>query len=425
MIRIESTMEDAKSANSTTATRKPMRACMLTYSFYESDARVQQYTSALVDRGDTVDVICLKREGLPSREVLNGVNVYRIQKRKRNEKGQLAYAFKILLFLFRSAVFITRKHLGQPYELMHIHNVPDFLIFAAFVPKLTRTPMILDIHDILPEFYASKFKSKRNSLVFKLMVIIEKVSTAFSDHVIIANHIWYERITSRSVQRDKCTPILNSPSPLFFSPHQKSRTDGKFIMMYPGTLNWHQGLDIAIRAFARVTDQMPEAEFHIYGEGPDKDSLKTLTKMLGLDGSVIFKEFVPTRQIVQLMAEADVGVVPKRASLFGNEAQSTKIMEFMALGIPVIAPDVKISTYYHDASRVKFFKAENDADLAQCMLLLWREPHIREQLSQNALAHARQNSWAVKSKGYLDLVDSLVPSPGYAHNRKVSQPGLQ
>lgn len=418
-------MEDPKSASTPAAARRPMRVCMLTYSFYDSDSRVQQYTSALVGRGDVVDVIALRRNGQARRDAIDGVNVRRIQKRSRNEKGQFAYAFKLLFFLVRSTILIAMEHMKRPYDLIHVHNVPDFLVFAALIPKLTGTPVILDIHDILPEFYASKFKAQPNSLVFRFMLMLEKVSTAFADHVIIANHIWHERITARSVRSEKCTPILNSPSELFFAPHPKTRTDGKFIMMYPGTLNWHQGLDIAIRAFARVTDQMPEAEFHIYGEGPSKDSLRALTKMLGLNGKVIFKEFVPISQIVKLMREADVGVVPKRASLFGNEAQSTKILEFMALGVPVIAPDAKITTYYHDASRVKFFEAGNDADLAECMLLLRRDAHLREQLIQNGLTYAREQSWVVKSKDYLNLVDSLVPLPGYSHARKVSQPELR
>ena len=285
---------------------------------------IQQYTSALVGRGDTVEVIALKREGRSSREVLKGVKVHRIQKRSRNERGQLSYAFKILLFLLRSTIVVTLKHLKNRYDLIHIHNVPDFLVFAAVVPKLTGARVILDIHDILPEFYASKFKTSQKSLVFKILLLIEKLSIAFSDHVIIANHIWYERLLSRSVRPEKCTPICNYPEPSFFHPYQKTRSDGKFIIMYPGTLNWHQGLDIAIRSFARVTDLMPEAEFHIYGEGPTKDSLLALAKMLGLDGKVRFKPFVPTQEIARLMADADLAVVPKRASLFGSEAQSTK-----------------------------------------------------------------------------------------------------
>jgi glycosyltransferase involved in cell wall biosynthesis len=381
---------------------------MLTYSFYESDSRVQQYAKALAGRGDAVDVIALKRAGQPSHTITNGVNVYRIQSRRRTEKGQISYALKILLFLLRSAVFLTRKHLKQPYHLIHVHNVPDFLVLAATVPKLTGAIVILDIHDILPEFYASKFKTSRGSRTFKFLLLCEKLSSAFSDHVIIANHIWYERLTSRSVRLEKCTPIRNYPDPHVFFPRPRTRIDEPFTVMYPGTLNWHQGLDVAIKAFARVAKQIAGAQFYIYGEGPAKDSLVALTKELDLDGKVSFRNFVPTEEIATIMAGADVAVVPKRASLFGNEAASTKIQEFMALGVPVIASRTKITCYYQDDSRVKFFEPENDAELADCMLQLNADVVLRNHLVSNAANYIKGNNWNVKKQEYLGLVDSLI-----------------
>ena len=386
----------------------PLKICMLTYSFYESDSRVQQYANALVGRGDAVDVIALKREGQPSHAIVNGVNVYRIQSRTRTEKGQIAYAFKILVFLLRSALFVTRKHVRQAYQVIHVHNVPDFLIFAAAVPKLTGAIIILDIHDILPEFYGSKFKATQDSLTFKFLLLCEKLSTAFSDHVIIANHIWHERLLSRSVSPEKCTAICNYPDPHIFFSRPRTRTDGRFIIMYPGTLNWHQGLDVAIKAFARVANQIPGAEFHIYGEGPAKGSLISLANDLGLNGKVSFRNFVPTEEIAVLMGAADLAVVPKRASLFGNEAESTKIQEFMALGVPVIASRTKITCYYQNDSRVKFFESENDADLAEVILQLNADATLRNQLVSNAAKYIESNNWDVKKHEYLGLVDSLV-----------------
>ena len=390
-----------------------MNVCMVAYSFYESDTRVQQYVKALAQRGDVVDVIALRRRGQPSYEVLHGVNVHRIQLRVVNENGRLAYLLRILRFLLHAAMVLTRKHLGRRYQLIHVHSVPDFLVFAAIVPKLTKTPVILDIHDILPEFYASKFSVSQTSLPFKLLKLVERWSIAFSDHVIITNHLWYERLVSRSASPARCTTICNYPDPQFFFPRWKRTTNGKFIIMYPGTLNWHQGLDIAIRAFARVADQMPDAEFHIYGEGPTKASLMRLANELGLDGKVIFKEFVPTNEIARLMGEADLAVVPKRATLFGNEAQSTKVLEFMALGVPVIKTRTKIGTYYHDQFRVKFFEPEDVDDLANCMLMLKRDKRFRNELILNAGKYAQQNNWEVKKQDYLRLVDSLVARQAY------------
>src|SRR5207253_179121 len=109
----------AKMSNNDSVGRR-RRICMLAYAFYENDARVMQYATALAKRGDLVDVIALRRNGLPEHEVLSDVNVYRIQERIVNEQGRLAYLYRILRFLLLSAIFLTRKHLAQRYQLIHV-----------------------------------------------------------------------------------------------------------------------------------------------------------------------------------------------------------------------------------------------------------------------------------------------------------------
>src|SRR5579872_5282712 len=135
-----------------------MKACMLAYTFYDADNRVRRYAEALVRRGDHVDAIALAREGQPAFEIIQGVRVYRIQTRRIAETGPFSYLIKLLLFFVRSAWFITAQHMHEPYQLIHVHSVPDFEVFATLIPRLTGARIILDIHDIVPEFYASKFK---------------------------------------------------------------------------------------------------------------------------------------------------------------------------------------------------------------------------------------------------------------------------
>jgi glycosyltransferase involved in cell wall biosynthesis len=389
---------------------------MLAYAFYESDTRIMQYATALADRGDSVDVIALRRSGSLPFEVLEGVNVYRIQARERNERSRFDYLIRILRFFFASAMLLTRKHLSCPYKVLHIHSVPDFLVFAALVPKLLGAQIILDIHDILPEFYSSKFDVSTNSLPFKFLVLVEKLSIAFSDHVIIANHLWHERLVSRSVRSDKCTTFINYPDLRIFYPRPKASLNSRFLIIYPGTLSTHQGLDVAIHAFAKVADKMPEARFHIYGDGPAEASLRQLTVELGLSRRVIFHHCLPVREIADVMACSDLAVVPKRASsVFGNEAASTKIMQFMSLGVPVVVSRTKIDTACHDESRVKFFKSEDESDLASAILLLYQNPQLREQLAANGLRYVQDNSWQEKKRDYLKLIDGLGSLENCAH----------
>lgn len=388
--------------------RRKLRIAMLSYSFYESDARVARYAETLARRGDHVDVVSLRQEGQEICATINGVHVFRIQKRERNEKGKLSYLAKLLGFFMRSSVFVGKKHLKARYDLLHIHSVPDFEVFAALLPKLLGAKIILDIHDIVPEFYASKFGGGRKSVFFNTLVLMEKMSAGFADHVIISNHIWEMALVGRSVKREKCTTILNYPDPSLFHLRPRTERDGKIVMIYPGSLNWHQGVDIAIRAFHRIRDDAPEAEFHIYGTGGEKESLATLVQELGLQDRVFMKPFLPLDRIVEAIAAADIGVVPKRNDPFGGEAFSTKILEFMSLGVPVVVSRTTIDAYYFNDSVVSFFTPDDVGNLSDSMLKLVKDPGMRNKLSENALRFVTDFSWETRKWEYLGLVDRLT-----------------
>jgi glycosyltransferase involved in cell wall biosynthesis len=387
----------------------PLRVCMITYSFYETDNRVMRYAETLAQRGDHVDVLALRRDGMPREETLNNVNVLRLQGRELNEKGRFSYLARIVQFLFRSMYEVSARHLHQKYDFVHVHSVPDFLVFAAWLPRISGTPVVLDIHDILPEFYNSKFGATSNSATFRFLQGVEKVSGRFSGHVIVANHIWQERLLSRSLEPGKCTVVLNSPDRSIFK-KQGSRParQGRFSLLYPGSINWHQGLDLAIRAFGRIASQAPYADFHIYGEGPLKRDLVALVKELNLENRVLFHKPVALREMAKIIEAADLGIVPKRSDNFGNEAFSTKILEFMAVGVPVLVADTLVDKYYFDDSVVRFFQAGNEEDLARCMLELIQNPDGRRLQAEQATRFIDKNDWTSRKHEYLDLVDGMV-----------------
>ncbi len=381
---------------------------MFAYTFYESDNRVRRYAEALVDHGVKVDVISLKRSASESTfSSLNGVNIFRLQKRVNDEKSKWDFIVRLLLFFIRSTWFLFKKNFSQPYDVIHVHNMPDFLVFAAVFSKTRGAKIILDIHDLFPEFFLSKFKKNEDSLYYKFLVLLEKACIKFSDHTIIANHIWEKTLLERSVTREKLTTILNYPDKKIFSVKRK-RNDDKFIMLYPGSLNWHQGLEVAINAFYIVSKTIPEAEFHIFGEGPSKESLVKLVQQLNLERKVLFKECLPLHEIANAIANADLGVVPKISNSFGNEAFSTKIFEFMILSVPVIVSDTKIDKYYFDDSLVKFFRSEDEDDLAESMLLLINNEQFRRELISNANEYIEKNNWDVKKKHYFEIVEKIT-----------------
>ncbi|MFC1888621.1 glycosyltransferase family 4 protein [Thermodesulfobacteriota bacterium] len=383
---------------------------MVAYTFYENDGRVIRYAQALRGRGDEVDVISLRRPNQSDYDEINQISIYRVQTRHSDEKkGKLNYLVRLVKFLIRSSRMLMRLNKRHKYDLIHVHSVPDFQVFAAWWCKLRGSKIILDIHDIVPEFYASKFTISKDSLVFKMLVWVERASIAFSDHVIIANDIWKERLLSRSVKNDKkCTSIINYPDTAMFKrdrPVRKSQK--KFVLLYPGTINHHQGLDIAVKAFSLIKNEIPEAEFQIYGEGPDKEKIKVLINELRLNDRIEIMDPLPILQIIELMSKADLGIVPKRSDGFGDEAFSTKTMEFMALGVPVVISNTKIDRYYFNEDIAFFFNSGDERDLAQNILNIYQNEALRHLRASNALAFIENNNWEIKKKIYFNIVDRI------------------
>jgi glycosyltransferase involved in cell wall biosynthesis len=113
-------------------------------------------------------------------------------------------------------------------------------------------------------------------------------------------------------------------------------------------------------------------------------------------------------EIVEIMANADIGVIPKRNDDFGGEAFSTKTLEFMSMGVPIIVARTKIDQYYFNDSIVKFFEAGNEDDLAKAMLEMIHNEEKREAFSRNASKFIEEFSWKMRKQCYLDLVHCLT-----------------
>jgi len=383
---------------------------MITYSFYESDNRVLRYAEALAHRGDDVHVLAVRRRpDMPLEELVNGVHVHRVQDRfGKTERTKLGFLWPLLRFLVTCASRVRREHRKAPFDLLHVHNIPDFLVFAARPARARGAKVILDIHDLVPEFFGSKFATGGRSFLVSCLEIAERASAAMADHVILANPLWVDRYAARSARAEKCSVFINYVDADVFRTRPIAPAGRAPVILFPGGLQWHQGVDIAIRAFATVRDAIPGAQFHIYGDGAMKAELVALAGELGLGESVRFFEPLGLREIAAVMAQCDLAVVPKRADSFGNEAFSTKILEFMAVGVPLVISATKIDRYYFDDSVVRFFESGNADDLAQKMLEVLNDAELRTRMVRESSRFVAQHSWQRHRASYLDLVDALV-----------------
>jgi len=401
---------------------RALRVCHLAYTFYETDNRVMRYARMLAERGHEVDVVALRRATQTRRGEDHGVRVLRVQHRTRTEGAPGTYLLKIVWFLLKSTCVLALRHLRKPYDVVHVHNVPDFLVFAAIVPRLLGAKIILDIHDVLPELYGGKFGAAPDSMIFRALLLAERLSCRFAHAVIVANHVWHERLIRRAVLRHKCSAILNYPDLEIFHPRGRDVAGARkgFRILYPGSLNRHQGLDVAIRAFAAVRDRLAMPEFHIFGDGPARAELISLAAQLGVADQVTFFDPLPMEDIAAVMASAQVGLEPKLGTGFANEALSTKILEFMASGVPVIVSRTLVHARYFDDTVVRFVPPGDYREMAAALLRLHNAPPD-EAFVTRAREFATSYSWQRRAGEYEAVLESVLrPLPVAAAVRRQS-----
>ena len=296
-----------------------MKVCMVSYSQYH-DSRVLRYASSLSQRGDHVDIVCLGSRGDPRRDSIQGMGIYRLKSRRFDESSKTSYLKKWIAFFTHASVTVANLHFQNRYDIIHYHNIPNFGLFCTLVPKLMGAKVILDIHDIVPEYFMRKFSAKKTHPLVTLLRLIEKLTCAYADHVITVTHIWYQTLVQRSVQSSKCTVIMNTPDPALFKRPQSQKTYAHpFTLLYPGNLGEHFGVDTAIRAMGILHKKIPDIRLQIVGTGQEQKRLIELRNMLDLQTTVQFSHRrYPLEQIPSIIGKADVGLVPKRGGIFSD-----------------------------------------------------------------------------------------------------------
>jgi glycosyltransferase involved in cell wall biosynthesis len=312
--------------------------------------------------------------------------------------------------MIRSCVTLTRLHMDKPYHVIHFHNIPDFGVFSTVFVKMMGAKIILDIHDLVPEFYMRKFNVSKNHPVIIALKLIENFSARYADHVITVTELWKDRLVSRSVSPLKCTVILNTPDPKIFKKIEKIGPfrNAHFSMCYHGNLNEPTGVDIAIRAVADVRGDIPGIHFIIIGKGRDRELLENMTRELDIEKHVQFLDPVPIAQIPEITGRADIGVDPKRDGVYAGETLSVKAMEYLAMGMPLLVSRTEVARQYFDEGMVMFFEPDNAADMARGIRELYQSPCKRQSLSIRALQFSKRFHWSHYQNQYYHVLDNLM-----------------
>ena len=387
---------------------------MVVHAYYPaSETRVERQARALVARGFEVDVICLRNQGEPAMESDGGIAIYRLPVQRHKKRSVVLQLFEYLVFFALAFVRLTVLHWQRRYSVVQVHNLPDFLIFAALAPKLMGASLILDLHDLMPEFYAARFDSDIASWAVRLVAWQESLSCRFADHVITVTELWQQTLIKRGLPPEKVSVVMNVADDRVFQPAAKDgervvRGDDRFHLIYHGNLTQRYGLDLVIQAVDRVRREIPQIHLTIHGGGDYRQLLLELVNELDLGNHVSFSaRFVPTSKLPEFISQADVGIVPYRQDVFTDGILPTKLMEYVALGIPVIAARTSAIAAYFDETMIQFFTPDDPDDLARCIQMLYADPERLAQLARNAELFNQRYNWMNLSAEYVALVERI------------------
>ncbi|HET7625803.1 MAG TPA: glycosyltransferase, partial [Verrucomicrobiae bacterium] len=315
------------------------RVAVVLFSHYPADPRPRRAAEALAREGAEIDFLCLR--GNPTearREISNGMNIFRVPL-KRRRGGKLAYLFQYSAFISAAFAFLARRSLGRRYDLVHVHNMPDILVFSAIVPKLLGAKIILDLHDPMPELMMTIFNLGPNSLAVRFLKKTEKWSIGFADLALTPNIAFKRLFTSRSCPREKMQIVMNSPNNETFgfrpvsdiaSAPDKPDSTKSFVILYHGSLVARHGLDIAIDALELVRKSIPNATIMICGEStPYFEKVMESVQKRGLGSAVRYMGMRNRKQIVEAIEHCDIGVIPNRRSVFTEINMPTRIFEYL------------------------------------------------------------------------------------------------
>ncbi len=386
------------------------RHCMVVHAYYPvGETRVERQAQALLAQGTEVDLICLRFTGEPARATVDGVEVYRLPV-KRHAGGFIIRLFEYLSFFALAFVRLTTLYLQRRYDVVQVHNLPDFLVFVAIIPKLAGAQVILDLHDLMPEFYAERFQRSLDSLPVRLIRWQEWLSCRFADHIITVTELWRQALIERGQPAGKVTVVMNVADDRIFYRDAASapEDDGRFRLIYHGTLDQRYGLDLALRAINLVRQTAPEVHLTLHGGGEHRRTLVSLADELGLQDYVRFStHFVPTAELPKLLRRAHLAIVPYRDGVFTGGILPTKLMEYAALGIPAIAAHTPAIAAYFDETMVQFFTPGDIDDLARCILALYSDRKRLAQLAQGADRFNQRYNWEKLGAEYVALVGRL------------------
>ncbi|VAW79318.1 Glycosyltransferase, partial [hydrothermal vent metagenome] len=347
------------------------------------DRRVWQEATTLDEAGYEVSIICPTGKGYESKhELIDGIHIYR-HNLPLEAEGALGYLMEYSAALFWEFVLAWRVLLTRGFDAIHACNPPDNIFLVGGFFKLFGKKFLFDHHDINPELYEAKFG--RRDFFYKVMLAWERWTFKIAD-VSIATNESYKRIAiERGGMPEERVFVVRSGPKLermkIMPPVNTLKKGRNYLVGYVGVMGAQEGIDYLLRSAKYIVHELGRTDVHfgLVGGGTSLEEMKAYANELGVGDYVTFTGRVPDQEMLEMLNTADVCVNPDVANEMNDKSTMNKIMEYMALGKPIVQFDLSEGRF--SAQEASLYARENDEqDMANKIIELLDNPQKREEM---------------------------------------------
>ena len=398
---------------------------MLVENCFPADTRVRNEAFTLAENGFHVSVIALREATETPREIVNGVAVYRVPRltlfkklphAESSRARALLQRLQVVVGYFLEYGYFTLACLlgsfyvaaaGEGFDVVHAHNPPDTLFVVGAIHKIFGKKFVFDHHDLSPELYLSRYKKTTDGLVSRSLRLLEKLSLKLADIAIATNESYRAiDIQRHAINPDKVFVVRNGPdlarvrlverdSPLM--------SMGRTILCYVGAMNPQDGIDYLLRALGHLVHDLKRTDFYcvLIGDGDSGEELESQALELGLGEYVRFTGFIPDEDMMRYLSTADICLDPNPSSPLNDVSTWIKVMEYMALGKPVVSFDLK-ETRISAGEAALYVTPNDEIEFARAIVQLMDDPAKRSQMGAYGRTRVHDElNWSVTSQNLL------------------------
>jgi glycosyltransferase involved in cell wall biosynthesis len=374
---------------------------MISNHSYPKDSVTRRNAECLALHGSQVDLICSgDRSDAGLSRPPEGLRVIRLPFSHRRSSA-LRYLIEYAAFSGTASLVATYLVLRRAYATVQVDNPPDLLAIAALPARWRGARIVLNMVELVPEMTATRLRVSRRHPIVRLSRVLESMAMGMAQHVITVSNTCLRVLEGRGLDPRRVTIVPNSVD-VSVTGERQEPDPPRLVTL--ASLIERYGVQVAIRAMPLLRDRWPGLTLHVLGEGEYKGELIRLSHELGVADRVVFQGFVPWDEAMRQVRSATIGLVPVIADGYGELIMPTKLMEMVALGVPVVCARLPAIEEYFPADALAYFRAADPESMAARIDELLRDPEMRREQSDRARIAAKGQSWAAVTDRYVSAV---------------------